>query len=1092
MKKIILTLCALFMAAFVFATELFNAENAKNWKFADKDLSVPADGAALKVNFDKKTHFSINQLKIQKDRNYVVIVRGTLSKDSTMRFYVQNNTKGVWQNAVAYAKGDDKEKTYYLPFRFTKPFKGNVYVRFEPATKAGAGFFEIKSLKLLEAPDDNMIINGNFADGSECWTLSDGAKVVKNAAGENVLELFAEKPNSKVTVKSLSIPVSADKKYKLSYSVDCASGFGRKTLEHDFRVYPAVKDKALANTAEWITKHHGNIHKFEKEFTTQQDAKNIVINVEVKDQAKVFFSDLKLEEITEKEESPAFVAAAPGSGINLLDNLKSWSYPADAVASKDGISVKFAQKTKIGVTKLPIKDNVFYIITFTAKAAKGTSIFFYVENNTGGVWQNKAIRFNGTGNFETKTMAFNFKKPIKTNVYAQFRLSTKEKSGAFELKNISLLQNDKIETFYNADFNNGSDGWDLAENGKIVKNKANKNALELDVRETGKTVKVFSPPVETTPLKHYRLTYSVFSTPGAGKASIEHDVRMYPIAKNNTPMTGTEKWQVGLDGRTQKKYVMFRPPRNCKEVVFALEARGPAKVQFSDFKLEEYIPLVKQAEILLDQPFNFRDGVFSTNKADKITGCIDFKEKNLTAELSCKDNGKEIFSKKCTENDKTFALPVPASGNFFELTMTAKNAEGKVVCTETKKIHNHAPNPVEVTFRDDGVTLVNGKPFFHIGNWWFTNRGDVDEDLEFLKEAGFNVIFLPNKHPERFPMLDLVQKHGLWGIVELPHKYSPAMNDTKRAEFKNKWINLIKKYQQHPALFGYFGPDEAMIQGYTVENISEFYHWAKDNDPYHPLWYNEAPVGTVAEHQAYANDTCDVFGVDIYPIGAPHGVDLGDRTLTVIGKHTDRSMQAVKYRKPVWMIVQGFSWAHMRRPAKFQPADEAMRKTYPDYPQTRFAVYNSILHGATGIQFHYLGYTVHVPDEFWAAVRKTTLELKYLTPVITARTVKNPAVKCDNSKVNMMVKNLDGKIYYILANESGEKITANFKGFTEKQLNVIFESAPVKVDKGSFTLELEPYAVRVMSAEKFDSADKIWQNETYRPWSAKIKNDVRK
>ena len=92
----------------------------------------------------------------------------------------------------------------------------------------------------------------------------------------------------------------------------------------------------------------------------------------------------------------------------------------------------------------------------------------------------------------------------------------------------------------------------------------------------------------------------------------------------------------------------------------------------------------------------------------------------------------------------------------------------------------------------------------------------------------------------------------------------------------------------------------------------------------------------------------------------------------------------------------------------------------------------------------------------------------------------------------MMVKNLDGKIYYILANESGEKITAAFTGFPEKQLNTIFESAPIKVADGSFTLELEPYAVRVMSAEKFDSADKIWQNETYRPWSAKIKNDVRK
>lgn len=1098
MKKFI-ALCVLFMAVFAFATELFTAANQKNWKFADSKLTVPADGSALKVNFDKKTHFSVNQLKIEQNKFYVIAVRGTLSKGATMRFYVQNNTKGVWQNAVVNDKGSGVEKDYYMPFKFVKPFKGNVYVRFEPKCKDGAGFFEIKSLKLLEAPSDSLIVNGDFASGSDAWILAKGAKVVKNAAGENVLELFAEKAKSTVKVKSVAIPVSAGKTYRLSYSNDCASGFGRKTLEHDFRVYPSVKNTAISGTGKWETKHHGRVLKFENEFKVPANAKNITVNVEVRDEAKVQFFDFKLEELADKNTAAAAKTFSKNE-INLLDkkNHDMWNGMKDARFTADGISAKFTKAASFGISGLPIKDNVYYVMKVTAKAAKGTSVFFYVENNTKGVWQNKALRFNGTGNYETYFMAFRFPKKIASNVYAKFRLSTKgTPEGAFELKELTLFKNDNPGTFFNADLDDGVAGWNLNNTGKIVKNKDGKNVIELAVKETGKIVRFFSAPVEVEPLKHYRLSYNIYSFRGEGKASIEHDVRMYPIARNQVPMAGTEKWQVGLDGRSQQKYAEFRPPRNCKEVMFAIEARGPARVQFSDFKLEQFTPVVKQAEILLDQPFNFRDGVFSTNKAEKITGAVDFKEKNLTAELVLNDNGKTVFSKKCTASDNRFALPVPAQGKFFELVMTVKDAANKVVETEKKNIHNYAPNPVEVTFRDDGVTLVNGKPFFHIGNWWYTNRGDIDEDLEFLKEAGFNVIFLHHNHPqsknsERFPLLDMVHKHGLWGIVELPHKYSVTMNDQKRAEFKNKWVNLIKKYQKHPALFGYFGPDEAMIQGYTVETISEFYHWAKDNDPYHPLWYNEAPVGTVAEHQAYANDTCDVFGVDIYPIGAPHGVDLGDRTLTVIGKHTDRSMQAVKYRKPVWMIIQGFSWAHMRRPAKFQPADEAMRKTYPDYPQTRFAAFNAILHGATGLQFHYLGYTVYVPDEFWQAVRKTTLELKYLTPVITARTVKNPAVKCDNPKVNMMVKNLNGKLYYILANESGDSISAKFTGFSEKQLNVIFDSKPVKISNGAFELKLEPYAVRVMSAEKFDAPEKIWQNATYRPWSAKIKNDVRK
>ena len=299
MKKII-ALCALFMAVFAFATELFTAANQKNWKFADKKLSVPTDGSALKVNFDKKTHFSVNQLKIEQNKFYVIAVKGTLSKGATMRFYVQNNTKGVWQNAVVNDKGSGVEKDYYMPFKFVKPFKGNVYVRFEPKCKDGAGFFEIKSLKLLEAPADSLIVNGDFSSGSAAWYPGKGAKVTKNASNADVLELFAEAPKSVVKVKSVAIPVTAGKTYKLTYSNDCASGFGRKNLEHDFRVYPSINNKAISGTDKWITKHHGNTLKFETEFRIPAGAKNVVINVEAKDQAKVQFSDFKLEEVAGK------------------------------------------------------------------------------------------------------------------------------------------------------------------------------------------------------------------------------------------------------------------------------------------------------------------------------------------------------------------------------------------------------------------------------------------------------------------------------------------------------------------------------------------------------------------------------------------------------------------------------------------------------------------------------------------------------------------------------------------------------------------------------------------------------------------------
>ncbi|MBO4647683.1 MAG: hypothetical protein J5806_05955 [Lentisphaeria bacterium] len=782
------------------------------------------------------------------------------------------------------------------------------------------------------------------------------------------------------------------------------------------------------------------------------------------------------------------------SGTELLtqENSKNWNFRNPEVKiGPAGVSIPFQGKLQPGVSRLDVKQNENCMLVLTYRLTPGAKMFFYVENHTGKNWQNKALNLVGNGKFKTVFLNFKFTKPVQGNTYSVMRLNGK---GTLDIKSLILIKGDNMnDSIFNADFSAGDTGWSLEKNAALTKNKKDQSVLELQAKQND-TARATTAPVLVTPLRRYRLSYNVFGVTGFGKASIEHDLRMYPMDKRGEPLAGTAKWLVCLDGRTQTKFVEFQVPARHNEITFALETRGPARVQFSDFKLEP-IPEKKQiAEIRLDPPFNYRDGVFHTNPAKKITGeAVLIDPAAVSAELTLTFEGNTLGSQKITKSDRKFALPVPPEGKSSDLTLTVRNAAGKTIFTEKKAIHNYSLNPVEVTFRDDGVTLVNGKPFFHIGNWWFTKRGDRDEDLEFLKEAGFNVILLPNDHPDRFPMLDLVKRHGLYGVIELPHRYEPNLKTPQaKAGFKKKWTNLIRKNIDHPALFGYFGPDEGMLAGYQIETMEEFYNLARDNDPYHPLWYNEAPVGQVSDLAAYAKNTCDVFGVDIYPLGAPHGTDLGDRSMTVVGKHTDRCVQAVENRKPVWMILQGFSWIHMRKPARFKPASEVPDAQYPTWEQTRFMAYNSILHGATGIQYHYLGYTVHVPDEFWKGIRRTTLELKYLTPVLTARTVKNPPMKCDQAKVRMMVKKFEGKFYYLLINESPDALTAKFSAFPEKKLNILYGKQPVDVKDGAFELKLEPYAVRVMSEDSFPDSDIVWQKATYRPYSAKLKDDVRK
>ncbi|MBQ6472874.1 MAG: hypothetical protein IJJ33_12895 [Victivallales bacterium] len=776
------------------------------------------------------------------------------------------------------------------------------------------------------------------------------------------------------------------------------------------------------------------------------------------------------------------------------ENQKNWRFhEAGPALGPAGVTIPFdGEKVQTVVSGLDVKQGESCLLMMAYRLTKDSKLFFYVENHTPPNWQNKALNLTGTGGWKMASLRFKFDKPVKGHSYVGMRLTGK---GALDVKSLFLVKGAENMSgqFFNADFAQGQAGWLLEENAQIVDGAAGGKALELWAKTEGESACARSSAVPVKPLQNYRLSFKATALAGFGKKSIEHDLRMYPLDKRGEPLTGSDKWLTALDGRTQTKHVEFKVPSRHTEITFVMEARGPARVQLAEFALEEIKPLGMVAEIQLDMPFNYRDGVFATNPASQITGnVVVFDPSASSVDLSLSD-GEVSWEPKPDGKGGRFAVPAPAPGKTSNLALTVKDVGGKILHQEQKVLHHYPANPVEVTFNEDGVTLVNGQPFFHIGNWWFTNRGDRDEDMEFLKEAGFNVIFLPRDDPERFPLLEICRRHGVYGIVELPHRYpDDCKTPEKRKAFKDKWTGMIQKHQNHPSLFGYFGPDEPMLAGYQIETMSEFYHWARDYDPYHPLWVNEAPCGLVSELTAYARDTCDVFGVDIYPIGANHGSDLGDRSMTVVGLHTDRCVQAVEGRRPVWMILQGFSWAHMRKPARFQPVTEVPEALYPTYEQTRFMTFESILHGATGVQFHYLGYTVNVPDDFWRGIRRTTLELKYLTPVLTAKNNREAKAKCASPKVRMMVKTLKDANYYILANESPETVIAAFSDFPEKQLNVIFQEEPIAVRDGKFELILEPYAVRVMSEAAFAAASVIWQADTYRPYSDRLKDDVRK
>jgi len=775
-----------------------------------------------------------------------------------------------------------------------------------------------------------------------------------------------------------------------------------------------------------------------------------------------------------------------------------WSCATRTLAfEENGITVSVAAGDNVCLQLIDIKSGQSYLMCAKIQGTAGITICWYVENNTEGYWQNESSAIVTNGEEQMLFISFHFPHEIKSQSHTVFRIDGG--AGELKIKSLSIKEKEMGESFANGEFKDGAELWEFKENSQIADAGEHGKVLEQYCQVKGERAIAYSAPIPVTELKSYRVSFNVRGIEGFGDEALTHYFRVYPLDNRGKAIIGTDKTYDCMLNWQTKRYEFQMPSRQFN-VRFAVESLGPCKVQFDNFTLEEFERPKQAAEIILSQPYNYRNGVFASNPSPVITGSIAVNfalAYNAVLTLNDKD-GREIWSRQYSSlsSDLSFCVPAPAQNETSVLTLTTYDKNHLVLTTVKEELHSYPPGKNEVTFRDDGVTLLNGKPFFMISHWWTTSRGDQNtrearaHDLDFLKEAGFNSVLLLNMTPERFPELDLAQEHGMLGIVELWHDFTQGTPENQAA-LKQKWTELIKQYQNHPALFCYFGQDEPMWAGQQYEVMKDAYKVAREADPYHPLWLNEAPCGEVPGLHEYATQTCDTYGVDIYPIGAPHGCLVEDRTMTAVGKHTDRCMDAVEANRPVWMIIQAFAWAHIRANTQMLPADQVEGILYPTYEESRFMAYNAIVHGATGLHYHYIGYSPYTPDEYWKGICQVTLELQYLSPVFTSRTVQLPAMKCESNGIRFLTKTYEGKNYYIVTNESPEAVTAAFSSCPETHLNVLLEENGVDVIDGAFTLDIPAYGVKILADCQFPTPIALFKPATYVPFSYPVPNDVR-
>lgn len=281
----------------------------------------------------------------------------------------------------------------------------------------------------------------------------------------------------------------------------------------------------------------------------------------------------------------------------------------------------------------------------------------------------------------------------------------------------------------------------------------------------------------------------------------------------------------------------------------------------------------------------------------------------------------------------------------------------------------------------DGYIEVNGETTFVLGMYAFPENADA---LSRMAEAGINLIQCRNQVE-----LDAAAAAGMQGWTALPFHLGATQSLREQ----------VTALAAHPALAVWEGPDE-VIWNFTaysgleksvgirrqdwwdqaphavayaeqeaariLPNMGEAIALIREMDTRgRPVWMNEARETDVIYMREYL-PWIDVLSCDDYPVKKS-----GESDLHRVARATDRYMK-VSLGKPVWMVLQAFSWEDIQEGAS----------DYPSFAESRYMAYTCIAQGARGLL--YWGSQFVNDAAFMESLYALTSELAALNPLLVA------------------------------------------------------------------------------------------------------------
>ena len=366
------------------------------------------------------------------------------------------------------------------------------------------------------------------------------------------------------------------------------------------------------------------------------------------------------------------------------------------------------------------------------------------------------------------------------------------------------------------------------------------------------------------------------------------------------------------------------------------------------------------------------------------------------------------------------------------------------------------PSTPKVTLRDDGMTLIDGKPFFAIGLYAVCKRefngNSFDTAFKGLKEAGFNLAHTyGNAYDPEF--LAAAAKYGLklWVQARFPDK------------------KLIDTGRHHPSIIAwYLGDDTASHIPPELE--ADYDEAVKAVDPTRITVQADPIGGTPGGISRYADyvTATDGFMPEIYPVRNA----AGDPTDATCVAQTIRDMQQVAEDvrrhgdgtpRTCWAIIQYFKgwtgWKH-----------------FPTREQLFAMTFAAAIHGAHGVTWYtYGGFGenegVTSTPERWRNICDLAGRLAELSPVLAERTPQQPPAPVVTSgpktdplggpSLTCLLKRHGGMNYLLAVNAATEPVSAELPAKGAATVEVLYENRTSPVQDGCLADNFPPFAVHI-------------------------------